>query len=350
MASGEKANEWQGRRVLVTGGGGFIGSALVWELNRRGCTRIVIADSAPEAERSRYLRHLIFADYIEPEQTLSWLLRDNLGKFDFAFHLGACSSTTETNREYLYRNNFEFSRALAAWALATGTRFVYASSAATYGDGSAGMDDARLENLERLKPLNLYGESKHLMDLYAWRQGWLDRLVALKYFNVFGPNEEHKGDMRSLVNKSFAQFLQTGIIRLFKSYRPECADGEQRRDFLYVKDAVRMTLHLAENPQAAGIFNIGSGKAHTWNELAGAIFNALGREQLIEYIDMPEAIRDKYQYFTQAKIEKLRSAGYTQAITPLNQAVRDYVQNYLVPGNALGQADYDGPRPGANPP
>ena len=201
------------------------------------------------------------------------------------------------------------------------------------------MDDAKPDNLEKLQPLNPYGESKHLMDLHAWRQGWLDRVVALKYFNVFGPNEDHKGDMRSVVNKSFAQVMQTGVIQLFKSYRPEYRHGEQRRDFLYVKDAVRMTLHLAENRRAAGIFNIGSGKAHTWNELSRAIFSALGREPRIEYIEMPEAIRDKYQYFTEAKIEKLRSAGYTQPITPLGDAVRDYVRNYLVPGKSLGEAD-----------
>jgi ADP-L-glycero-D-manno-heptose 6-epimerase len=180
------------------------------------------------------------------------------------------------------------------------------------------------------------------MDLHARREGWLERVVALKYFNVFGPNEDHKGDMRSVVNKSFAQVMQTGVIRLFKSYRPEYADGGQRRDFLYVKDAVRMTLHLAENRQAAGIFNIGSGKAHTWNELARSIFSALDREPRIEYIEMPEAIRDKYQYFTEAKIEKLRSTGYTQAITPLGEAVRDYVQDYLVPQKALGEADCEG--------
>jgi ADP-L-glycero-D-manno-heptose 6-epimerase len=338
MVGAEKQTGWQGRRVLVTGGAGFIGSALVWELNSRGCTHIVIADSASETERSKYLRHLVFTDYLAPEQALAWLTAGALGRLDCIFHLGACSSTTETNREYLYRNNFEFSRDLAVAALAAGTRFVYASSAATYGDGSAGMDDMHPENIPNLKPLNLYGESKQLMDLHAWREGWLEKIVALKYFNVFGPNEDHKGDMRSVVNKSFAQVMQTGVIRLFKSYRPDYADGEQKRDFLYVKDAVRMTVHLAENRHAAGIFNIGSGEAHTWNELARALFGALGREPRIEYVEMPEAIRDKYQYFTQAKIEKLRAAGYTQPITPLAEAVRDYVQNYLAAGKALGEA------------
>jgi ADP-L-glycero-D-manno-heptose 6-epimerase len=341
MPPAENQNKWQGRRVLVTGGAGFIGSALVWELNRRGCTDIVICESATDSERSRYLRNLLFVDYIDPEQTLSWFTAGELGKFDCVFHLGACSSTTETDREYLYRNNFEFSRDLAACAVKAGARFVYASSAATYGDGSAGMDDADTGNLESLRPLNLYGESKHLMDLHARRQGWLDRIVALKYFNVFGPNEDHKGEMRSVVNKSFAEVMQTGLIRLFKSYRPEYKDGEQRRDFLYVKDAVRMTLHLAEDRQAAGIFNIGSGEAHTWNELAGALFGALGRAPRIEYIEMPEGIRDKYQYFTEAKIDKLRAAGYTQPITPLAEAVRDYVQNYLLPGKSLGETDGD---------
>jgi ADP-L-glycero-D-manno-heptose 6-epimerase len=176
------------------------------------------------------------------------------------------------------------------------------------------------------------------MDLYAWRQGWLERVVALKYFNVFGPNEEHKGDMRSVVRKSFTQVQETGAIRLFKSYRPEYKHGEQRRDFLYVKDAVAMTLHLAANPDAHGIFNIGSGETHTWNEVANAVFAALGKKPRIEYIGMPPAIRDQYQYFTQADIRKLRAAGYAQPLTPLTDAVRDYVVNYLVSGIPLGGA------------
>ena len=174
------------------------------------------------------------------------------------------------------------------------------------------------------------------MDLHAWREGWLDRIVGLKYFNVFGPNENHKGDMRSLVCKSYAEALKAGVIHLFKSYRPEYRDGEQRRDFLYVKEAVAMTLHLAANPAANGIFNIGAGVARTWNDLARAVFAALGREPRIEYIDMPESIREKYQYFTQADIRKLRSAGYDRPITSLEDAARDYVVNYLVPGRTIG--------------
>lgn len=288
------------------------------------------------ADRNHNLRSLHFKEYLEPYAALSALERGSLGRFDFLFHLGACSSTLENDADYLRRNNFEFSRDLAAWALASGVRFVYASSAATYGDGSAGMDDADPRLLENLRPLNPYGHSKHQMDLEAWRQGWLDRIVGLKYFNVFGPNENHKGEMRSLVHKSFAQVMETGVIQLFKSHRPEYRDGEQKRDFLYVKDAVTMTLHLAATAAANGIFNVGSGEAHTWNELARAIFSALGRTPRIEYVEMPEAIREKYQYFTQANIGKLRATGYRNPVTSLNDAVRDYVVGYLVPGRALG--------------
>jgi ADP-L-glycero-D-manno-heptose 6-epimerase len=327
---------WKDKRVLVTGAAGFIGSVLVWELNRRGCKQVTIADFPAAGDKAANLVGLRYTEFIDAAELHSRLASESLGRLDCVFHLGACSSTAETNAQYLRENNFEYSRKLAEWALAAGVRFVYASSAATYGDGSAGMDDFDLRQMQHLKPLNLYGQSKQWMDLYALKEGWLDRIVGLKYFNVFGPNENHKGDMRSLVCKSFTDVLKTGVIRLFKSHRLEYQDGEQRRDFLYVKDAVAMTLHLGENPGANGIFNIGSGQSRSWNNLARAVFSALGREPHIEYIDMPEAIRDKYQYFTEANIAKLRAAGYNQPITPLEDAVRDYVVNYLIPGRPVG--------------
>jgi ADP-L-glycero-D-manno-heptose 6-epimerase len=327
---------WKDKRVIVTGGAGFIGSVLVWELNRRGCSQVLIADYPTHGEKCANLAGLRYTENIEPAELPARLSAGSMGELDCIFHLGACSSTTETNEKYLRENNYEYSRNLAEWALGAGVRFVYASSAATYGDGSAGMDDSDPSQLERLRPLNLYGQSKQWMDLHAWREGWLDRIVGLKYFNVFGPNEHHKGDMRSVVCKSYGEVLKTGVIHLFKSYRPQYRDGEQRRDFLYVKDAVAMTLHLAANPAANGIFNIGSGVARTWNDLARAVFAALGREPRIEYIDMPESIRDKYQYFTQADVRKLLASGYDLNITSLEDAVRDYVVNYLVPGRAIG--------------
>jgi len=326
---------WHNKRILVTGGAGFIGSALVWELNRRGCEDIVVADFLGTSEKWRNLTPLRFADYLEADDLLPRLQSGALGKFDAVLHLGACSATTERDAAYLIRNNFEFTKDLAAWSLANEARFVYASSAATYGDGSAGMADTA-EDISRFKPLNMYGYSKHLFDLYAQRQGWLNRIVGLKYFNVFGPNEDHKGEMRSVVHKSYAQVLEDGVIRLFKSHRPDYADGEQKRDFLYVKDAVAMTLHLAETVVAKGLYNLGSGEAHTWNELARAIFAAMGREPRIEYVEMPEALRGKYQYFTQADIGRLRATGFEHNITPLDKAVADYVKNYLIPDGRLG--------------
>ena len=322
-------------RFLVTGGAGFIGSAIVWELNRRGCERIVVADVLGTGEKWKNLTPLRFEDYLEADDLRPRLENGALGKFDYVFHLGACSATTERDATYLIHNNFEFTKDLAAWSLKNGVRFTYASSAATYGDGSAGMSDTDA-GIERFRPLNMYGYSKHLFDLYAARHGMLDRIVGLKYFNVFGPNEGHKEDMRSLVHKSFAQALETGAIRLFKSYKPEYRDGAQQRDFLYVKDAVAMTLHLAAQKEANGLFNIGSGKAHTWIELATAVFRALDREPKIEFIEMPETLRGKYQYFTQANIGKLRGAGYDRAVTPLAEAVADYVRNYLLTNRALG--------------
>jgi ADP-L-glycero-D-manno-heptose 6-epimerase len=337
-----KPNDFSDARVLVTGGAGFIGSALVWALNRRGCDDIIVCDRLGTDEKWRNLTPLRFADYVEADDLLPRLQNGALGKFDLVLHMGACSSTTERDAGFLIRNNYEFTKDLAAWALSQKaggrkTRFVYASSAATYGDGSAGMDDDESQ-LDKLRPLNMYGCSKHLFDLHARRAGFLNRIVGLKYFNVFGPNEDHKGDMRSVVHKSFGQVRDTGVIRLFKSHRKEYKDGEQKRDFLYVKDAVAMTLYLAATPRANGLFNIGSGQARTWNDLAHAVFAALKRAPHIEFIEMPDTIRDKYQYFTQANLGRLQAAGYTAPVTSLEDAVSDYVRNYLAPDKRLDPA------------
>ncbi len=324
-------------RILVTGGAGFIGSALIWELNRRGCENIVVCDRLTQDEKWRNLVPLKFADYLDGGD-LERLVRaspDALGRFDQVLHLGACSATTERDADYLMRNNYELTRLLGEWTLARGGRFVYASSAATYGDGARGMDD-RLEDLHRLRPLNMYGYSKHLFDLYAQRTGLLDRVAGLKYFNVYGPNEDHKADMRSVVHKAHRQILETGRVQLFKSHRPDYQDGCQQRDFLYVKDAVKMTLHLVASPAANGLFNLGSGRAHTWVELARAIFMAMGREPVIDFIDMPEALREKYQYYTCADIGRLRESGYNEPLFTLEEAVRDYVQGYLAQDRRLG--------------
>ena len=337
-----KPNDFSDARVLVTGGAGFIGSALVWALNRRGCDNIVVCDRLGTDEKWRNLAPLRFADYVEADDLLPRLQNGALGKFDLILHVGACSSTTERDAGFLIRNNYEFTRDLAVWALTRTThrqkpRFVYASSAATYGDGSAGMEDDESQ-LDKLRPLNMYGCSKHLFDLHARRQKFLPRIVGLKYFNVFGPNEDHKGDMRSLVHKSFGQVRETGVIRLFKSCRADYRDGEQQRDFLYIKDAVAMTLYLAATPGVNGLFNIGSGQARTWLDLANAVFAALGKKPKIEFIEMPETVRDKYQYFTQANLARLRAAGYRAPVTSLEDAVNDYVRNYLTPDKRLDPA------------
>lgn len=324
-------------RILITGGAGFIGSALAWELNRRGSENIVIADRLGTDEKWRNLVPLKFADYIDGLDLLQKLAAnpDALGRFDVVLHLGACSATTEKDSDFLMRNNFDYTRQLCQWAMGQRARFVYASSAATYGDGTHGMDDTN-EDLHRLRPLNMYGYSKHLFDLHAKRQGWLRRIVGLKYFNVFGPNEDHKADMRSVVHKAFGQITSTGRLQLFKSHRPDYKDGEQMRDFLYVKDAVRMTLQLAQSPLAAGLYNLGSGKAQTWLDLANAIFAALGKDPVIDFIDMPLTFRDKYQYYTCADIARLRQSGYQDDLTSLTESVRDYVVNYLQHDRRLG--------------
>jgi len=315
--------------IIVTGGAGFIGSAIVAGLNKRGIDDILIVDELGCDEKYKNLRALRFADYTEVDDFIEMLATDEFGEsVETVFHLGACSDTTEADCSYLVNNNYNFSKVLANWAVENKARFIYASSAATYGDGSSGFDDDQ-DKLGELRPMNMYGYSKQMFDLWARRTGLLERIVGLKYFNVFGPNEYHKGKMRSFVVKAFEQINACGKVGLFKSYEPKYADGEQLRDFLYVKDAVAMTLFFLDNPKINGIFNIGTSKQRNWNDLAKATFEAMGREVNIEYIDMPDELRDKYQYFTQADITKLRDAGYDKDITTLEDAIKDYVQNYL---------------------
>lgn len=322
-------------KVLVTGGAGFIGSALVWGLNQRGIDDIFIVDHLGSSDKWKNLKNLRYADYCEKSDFFSYLEKGAFDKhkFDAVLHLGACSSTTETDSTYLIKNNFEFSKALALWAEDHHARFIYASSAATYGDGEHGFVD-NLEDIERLRPLNMYGYSKQLFDLWLKQKGMLDHMVGLKFFNVFGPNEYHKGSMRSFILKSFEQIRATGQVHLFKSHRPDYKDGEQLRDFVYVKDAVDMTLHFLER-RDGGLFNIATGITRSWNDLVTATFMAMNVPPKISYVDMPDLIRNQYQYYTRGDITRLRLSGYDKPVRTLEQAVDDYVKNYLESGSYL---------------
>ena len=326
------------RTIIVTGAAGFIGRNTVAELNRRGENELVLVDELGKDEKWKNLVGLRFEDIVSPEEFLGMIEDGAFAEARAVIHLGACSATTERDADFLLRNNYQYTRVLCNWALSNDVRFVYASSAATYGDGAQGYDDADAVT-PTLKPLNMYGYSKHMFDLWALKHGLLDRIVGLKYFNVFGPYEDHKGDMRSVVAKSFEGIRQTGKVQLFKSYRPEFPDGGQKRDFISVKDAVDATLHFALQGTEApgGLFNCGTGQAHTWVELVTPVFEAMGLPVTIEYIEMPEALRGKYQYFTEGTVDKLRAAGYKKPFTPLHEAVHEYVTGYLRPRAEVGQ-------------
>jgi ADP-L-glycero-D-manno-heptose 6-epimerase len=318
--------------LLVTGGAGFIGSNVVASLNEAGHADIAVNDALGSDGKWRNLGARRLADFVPPADLLSWL---EGRKLDAVVHLGAISSTTAADGDAIIETNFRLSLRLLDWCTATQTPFIYASSAATYGDGSQDFsDDCSLAALRRLKPMNLYGWSKHLFDLAllerAVRKEKLPpQWVGLKFFNVFGPNEYHKGEMMSLVAKRFDEAKAGKPIRLFKSYRPGIADGEQKRDFIYVDDAVAVVRWLLDTPSVSGIFNVGTGEARSFRDLMNAMFAALGREPAIEYIEMPVSIRDSYQYFTQAETENLRRAGYNADFTALEEAVRRYVTCYL---------------------
>jgi ADP-L-glycero-D-manno-heptose 6-epimerase len=324
--------------TVVTGGAGLIGSATIWGINNQNLENLWLVDWVEENSlKQRNLANLKYQRFLDAK-LFRELIREKsaeLSEVKTIIHLGACSSTTETNEDYLDDNNFLYTKEVCEWALENNARFVYASSAATYGDGTMSMDDKE-ERIEKFQPLNLYGWSKHKFDLLAKKQGWFDKITGLKYFNVYGPNEEHKESMRSVVSKAYEQIAQTSKMSLFKSHRKEYRDGEQKRDFLYVKDAVQMTLWLVQNDQANGLFNLGNGQARTWLDLGKSIFSALKLQEKIEFVEMPLILQEKYQYFTEAKIEKLREHGYGYNLFSLEDAVQDYVNNYLVPDLRLG--------------
>ncbi len=318
--------------IIVTGAAGFIGRNTVAELNARGENELILVDDLGKDEKWRNLLGLRYEDIVSPEEFLGLIEDGAFADATSIIHLGACSATTEKDADYLLRNNYQYTRVLCNWAQSNEIRFVYASSAATYGDGAEGYDDSD-EITPSLKPLNMYGYSKHMFDLWALKQGLFENIVGLKYFNVFGPYEDHKGDMRSVVSKSYEQIRATGVVKLFKSYKPEYKDGEQMRDFISVKDAVDVTLHFALQDAAApgGLLNCGTGKARTWVDLATAVFDAMGLPPKIEFIEMPQPLQGRYQYFTEASETKLRAAGYTKPFTNLEEGVREYVQRYFLP-------------------
>ena len=319
---------------------GFIGSALVHHLNELGYDNILVTDLLGADDKFRNLVPLKYDDYMEADDFRSRLETDPSAFADIktVFHLGACSATTEKDARHLVHNNYEYTKWLAGWSLKNGARFVYASSAATYGDGAHGMDD-KLSELHRLRPLNMYGYSKHFFDMHAGGRGYLDNIVGLKFFNVYGPANVRitRAAWSAWCTARSIRSKPRGKVKLFRSDRPDYRDGEQMRDFVYVKDAVAMAVFLAQNTSAGGLYNIGAGKARTWLDLMRAIFKALGRPENIEFIDMPPELKAKYQYFTEADISKIRAAGYDKPQYSLEDAVADYVKNHLVTGKHLGE-------------
>jgi ADP-L-glycero-D-manno-heptose 6-epimerase len=320
--------------IIVTGGAGFIGSALVWELNRLGCDDILIVDRLGREDKYRNLVGLRYRDFRHKDEFLHGLRHGGLpGGTEAVLHMGACSSTTERDADYLMANNVHYSRDMAQACANAGARLVYASSAATYGDGSKGYSDD-LETLERLQPLSMYGYSKHRFDLHMKREGLLTDAIGLKFFNVYGVNEYHKGDMRSMALKAWEQVRERHRVKLFANHRPGHEDGDEMRDFVYIKDVAAMTVQALDRRIAGGIYNLGTGQPRSFRDMVHAVFAALGKEPVIDWIAMPVELRDQYQFFTCADMERARAAGFTLPATSLEAAVADYVQNYLEQGRS----------------
>lgn len=320
--------------IVITGGAGFIGSNLVAALEERGHTELAVSDRLGRSEKWRNLAKRELAALFDPDRLFAFL-HEHRGEIDVIFHLGAVTSTTETDGDLFVRDNLMLSLDLWHWCAATGTRLIYASSAATYGDGGQGFDDdSRSEALAKLRPLNAYGWSKHAVDRRAVRLAARGgpappQWAGLKFFNAYGPNEYHKGDMASVVSRLYPSVLAGEPARLFRSHHPDYPDGGQLRDFVWVGDCVDVMLWLLDTPAVSGLFNVGSGRARTWLDLAHAVFAAAGRPPRIEFVDMPEALRDKYQYFTEARMDRLRASGYDRPSTGLEDGVLTYCRHYL---------------------
>jgi ADP-L-glycero-D-manno-heptose 6-epimerase len=322
--------------ILITGGAGFIGSVLAKQLNILGHTDLVIVDKLEESIKWKNLRGIKYLDYIHADELFSGEYDDLIAETDMIFHMGACSSTTELNMDFLMKNNVAYTQALFRFAASKNIPFIYASSAATYGAGENGYEDLH-SSIPNLMPLNPYGYSKQLVDEWILKEeNKPEHWFGLKFFNVYGPNEYHKEDMRSLVHKSFEQIKSTGKVKLFKSYKKDFKDGEQLRDFIYVLDVVNAMIELADPDKAShsGIYNLGTGKARSFLDLTKATFNAMGVNPNIEFIDMPDSLINQYQYFTEAHVRKLLTALPGFEFTSLENGIKDYVQNYLMKENS----------------
>lgn len=321
--------------IIVTGGAGLIGSALIWGLNERGRRDIVVVDHVDHPEKERNLQPLTYERLVGIQEFHEQLTAGTIAA-EAVLHMGAISSTFEKSWKRLQELNVTYTQDVIQWAVKNNVRCVYASSAATYGDGAQSYSDDHVL-FDTLQPLNLYGKSKLVVDVWARDNGYLEKVVGLRYFNVFGPNEYHKGEMRSVVAKKFDELQQRGYIDLFKSNDSKFNDGEQRRDFVYVKDAVEATLFFLDQPAAVGVYNIGTGTAETWNTVAAAMFAAVGQAVNVRYVPLPEALAQQYQNFTQADISKLRAAGYDKVFMPAGAAIQEYVWQYLTRGRHLGE-------------
>lgn len=313
--------------IILTGGAGFIGSAFLCKLNQEGLDDIIVVDHLDKTDKWKNLRKKWFNDYIDKDQFINLLESDKFTNVDTIFHIGACSSTTEKDANYIMSNNYSYSMRIALWCEKNNARLIYASSAATYGNGKQGYDDQA--DLVNLQPMNIYGYSKHLFDMWLYKKRLLNKFTGFKYFNVFGPNEYHKGDMKSVVCKAYKQIKDTGKLKLFKSYKEGIAHGMQMRDFVYIKDVLNVMFFFYQNKSLKGLYNLGTGKARSFNDLAEAAFHAMGLKTKIKYISMPLDLRDRYQYFTEAQLRKLKEAGYTEDFHTLEDSVTDYVKNYL---------------------